>query len=164
MRVCGIDVSSKSIDAIFVPLDPELEDGQIDYFRLELAGDSAIDRASRAAGAIPSGTVWDDVVRVVIERPYGPAVHSVIVAHLVIGAIIANLPERLRPPTLIQPRSWRKKNGLPITASKQDVRAHVIRTVPGISAALAQDTYDAICIARAARALEIQGTQETIPV
>lgn len=166
MRVAGIDVSSKSIDIVTIPLE-EARDRprELGYSRIELDGEPAlraIERASLAADWIPRGTFWDEICRVAIERPFAGiagGAHSVMVAHLVIGAILAALPERLRPPILIQPRSWRAKNGLRVDASKKDVRAFVIGAHDGIRRDLEQDAYDAVCIARACRRIELADIQ-----
>ena len=170
VRVAGIDVSSKSIDVVTIPIEDRGLARDLGYHRIELAGQDAIERASLAADWIPRGTFWDEISRVHIERPFAGiagGAHAVLVAHLVIGAIIAALPERLRPPFLIQPRSWRKRGlELPVDASKAAVRARVIELHPGIRRDLEQDAYDAVGIARSARAAWLEETakqrQETM--
>ena len=155
MRVAGIDVSSRAIDIVTVPLDGDYNGREVEWTRISLEelGTDAITRASNAAGEIPRGTFWDTICHVAIERPYGRGIHSVMTQHLVIGAIIGALPERLRPPRLIAPQSWRKQAGMKHDASKDDVRRSVIALVQGMRRDLPQDVYDALSIARAGRAL-----------
>lgn len=153
IRVAGIDVSSKSIDIVTLPLDPDLE-GAPGGLSIPLHGPTALDRACYAAGSIPRGTFWDDIAEVAIERPYGPGPDALLAMHLMLGLLVAAMPERLHPPLLLQPATWRKHAGLSGRAEKEDVFAFAVEHMP--ARPRSQDVADAFCIARAARALNLE--------
>lgn len=153
MYVVGVDVSSFAIDIVGLPLDDGPEASLARVRHIPLAGRTAIERAMLASSMIPRGTAWDEVARVAIERPYGPGGDTLFALHLAVGAVVGALPEHLLPPLLLRPSSWRKKAGLSGRATKAEVKEFVREHYPGASR-WKQDTCDACCIARAARAIE----------
>ena len=163
MNVAGVDISTHAIDIIKLPFD----NNQAEWHRFQLHGNTALNRATSAVTHAPRGTYWDDVALVAIERPYGPGRDTLFHLHLIIGCIIAALPERLRPPWLLHPSEWRKACGLPGNASKEDVAFYVDRaraaSAEGPSPLFTwpQDACDAYCIATAARNINQRGHLET---
>jgi hypothetical protein len=168
MLVAGIDVSTRAVDIIKLPLDGD----NARWDRYELEGPTALERATCLPEILPRGTYWDDVALVALERPYGPGRDILFHLHLVVGAVIAALPARLRPPWLMHPTEWRKACGMPGNAHKDAVRAwatvkrtrHTIEKSELWSRAYyeeprmwPQDACDAYCIAYAARALNEKG-------
>lgn len=157
VRAAGIDVSSRAIAIVTVPLDPELDhtiDGAPGGATIPLHGPTALERACYAAGSIPRGSFWDDIAEVAIERPYGTGPDALLAMHLMVGLLVAAMPERLHPPLLLQPNVWRKHAGLSGKAEKEDVLAFAIEHMPRRPAS--QDVADAFCIARAARSLNLE--------
>jgi hypothetical protein len=156
MFVVGVDVSSHAIDIVGLPLDGEYP---VKVQHIPLPGLArAVERAQLAPDLIPRGGAWDEVVRVAVERPYGPGGDTLFALHLVVGAVIGALPERLRPVLLLNPSSWRARAGLSGRASKADVKRFV-RAMHAPAGFWKQDTCDAFCIARAARIIE-RGEQQ----
>jgi hypothetical protein len=147
--VVGVDVSSFAIDIVGLPLDG---DEPVRVTSIPVKGARALERAQAAPARIPSGSAWDEVVAVAIERPYGPGGDTLFALHLMVGAVIAALPERLLPAELLHPASWRKRAGLHGHASKLDVKRYV-RAMHPPAEHWKQDTCDAYCIARALRAM-----------
>lgn len=146
----GIDVSTYAIDIVGLPEDEGVAVTMVSS--IPLRGATALERAMLAPSVIPRGSAWDDVVRVAIERPYGPGGDTLFALHLMVGAVVAALPERLRPVLLVRPATWRKQAGLSGRASKADVKAYVRELVLAASAdRWKQDTCDAYCIALALR-------------
>ena len=147
VNVCGIDYSTRAIDAVFVDLD-DLQPPQ--WLRYELVGADAWER-TRQIRHLP--WVWDDVLAVGLEEPRGPGTGVLL---RVQGAILTRIPGAL----LVQPwvpSQWRKAVGLSGNASKLDVKdyiqsEHTGWVVGGGPAAWPQDAYDAYCIALATRA------------
>jgi hypothetical protein len=162
MHIAGIDVSTRAVDIIKLPLDGD--NAQWDHY--DLVGPTALERVCWTFYDIPKGTYWDNVALVAIERPYGPGRDILFHLHLVVGAVIAALPARLRPPWIMHPTEWRKACGLSGNASKADVLRFAADQVYDLAAIPVrhwkterwpQDAYDAYCIAYAARALNEKG-------
>jgi hypothetical protein len=158
MHVAGIDVSTRAVDIVKLPFDG---DAAV-WTRVELRGDTALERATSTATWVPRGIYWDNVALVAIERPYGPGRDILFHLHLVVGAVIAALPARLRPPWLMHPTEWRKACGMAGNVSKDEVSQFVrYCRPPGVGSSLGfnwpQDACDAYCIAYAARALNEKG-------
>lgn len=153
MNVAGVDLSTRAIDIVKVPLDtvraPE-------WHRFPLAGSDAFDRARSVRDALPGRTsvIWDDVLALGIEDPRG---HGAGHIYRVQGAILSCLPAHLLVHPLI-PSQWRKLVGLKGNASKEDaftlaiqyVNSHGHNTWP---LAVPTDATDACCIALATRSL-----------
>lgn len=154
MWVAGIDYSTHAVDVVHVHLD----DFQGPWwFRYEMEGNDAFDRARRAY--IPSGQAWDDVLAVGIEDPRGQNAGAL---YRVQGAILAQIPAAKLVHPLI-PSQWRKLVGLPGNATKQQVYLRSWEFIydehPGKTGtdwaerAWPQDAHDAHCIALATRTL-----------
>lgn len=155
MNVAGIDVSSRAVDIVAVPLDPDIIAAPA-WEHHEFVGANAIERATIAPDVIPRGTFWDNVAEVAIERPYGPGGDTLFALHLMVGAVAAALPARLRPPLFLHPSQWRKAAGISGRASKEDVARYAVSHSGLLTDAWTQDACDAYCIAIAARNLNLE--------
>jgi hypothetical protein len=153
MNIAGIDVSTRAVDIVKLPFDGD----NAQWDRYDLVGPNALERVCWTFYDIPKGTYWDNVALVAIERPYGPGRDILFHLHLVVGAVIAALPARLRPPWLMHPTEWRKACGLPGNASKGTVTEWTYWYGPQGTEEWPQDACDAFCIAYAARALNEKG-------
>jgi hypothetical protein len=158
VNVAGIDVSTRAVDIVKLPLDGD----NAQWGRYELEGPTALERACWTARILPRGTYWDDVALVAIERPYGPGRDILFHLHLIMGALIGTLPKWLRPPWLMHPTEWRKACGLAGNASKESVYTFALNqrvqaSTTAFHSQWPQDACDAYCIAYAARALNEKG-------
>jgi hypothetical protein len=154
MLVAGIDVSTRAVDIVKLPFDGD----NAQWERYDLVGPTALERVCWTFYDIPKGTYWDDVALVAIERPYGPGRDILFHLHLVVGAVIAALPARLRPPWLMHPTEWRKACGLSGSATKDEVAFFAVNAGhPNDFRDWPQDACDAFCVAYAARALNEKG-------
>ena len=145
MKVCGIDLSSFTVDMVFVDLDTN----HTDWRRFLLEGSDAWERTRNVRDALPNRTVsvWDDVIAIGIEQPAGH--HGVLPLIRVQGAILQCLPAA----TLVQPYTparWRVLAGLPGHALKADVKQRSLEL--GGNTDWPQDGHDAHLIARAMQA------------
>jgi len=154
MYVAGVDVSTKAIDLVLVPV----EDGPPVWHHYPLTGTDAWERTRSIPSAMPdrASTFYDTVVAIGVENPAG--LHGAHAVQRAVGAVLACLP----PLTLVQPwrpSEWRKAVGLPGNCGKAHVMQHadLHRGYYGDSSHWPQDACDALCIAVATRnALEKQ--------
>ena len=147
VNVCGIDYSTRAIDAVFVDLDdiaPPL------WIRHKLEGADAWERTRQVR--FWSVAFGEDVLAVGLEEPRGRNAGAL---YRVQGAILARLPGRVLVEPWV-PSSWRKACGMKGDASKEDVRMWALADMKGMAGEgwreASYDATDAYCIALATRA------------
>ena len=142
MNICGIDLSSFTVDMVLVDLDTN----HIEWHRYVLDGTDAWERTRRVRDSLPArtDTLWDDVIAIGIEQPAGH--HGVLPLIRVQGAILQCLPAA----TLVQPYTparWRVLAGLRGHALKAEVKQRSLALDGGTD--WPQDAHDAHLVARA---------------
>lgn len=144
--IVGIDLSTKAVDISAV-------DGQ-GFFclwkRIETAGENAHERALPLPAALPSERWWDEVEHVSIEEPIGAAFKAVATLNVVIGVLIASLPERLRLPERcwrVPQQEWKSGLGLREKPSARALVALGCAFDEGVFAGVTQDGLDAAALA-----------------
>jgi hypothetical protein len=143
VNVCGIDYSTRAIDAVFVDLDdiaPPL------WIRHELVGEDAWERTRQVR--FWSVAFAEDVLAVGLEEPRGRNAGAL---YRVQGAILARLPGRVLVEPWV-PSQWRKAVGLSGSASKTEIRDRAESDLATEFNVWPQDACDAYCIALATRA------------
>ena len=152
--VAGIDFSTRHIDIVLIPEDPDERGATHHAFPLE--GADAFDRTRNIRQAMPLRSWWDEqgVTAIGIEEPMGPG-HITAKLKAVQGGILQTLPAALLVHPL-SPSEWRKGAGLKGNATKDEVQAFV-REQLGENPHWPQDAFDAWAIAVAVRALVVVG-------
>lgn len=157
----GIDYSTMFVDVVLVDEDDR---ALADYRRFQLAGETAFERA-RSVGQqtdLFASDLWDDIVAVGIEDPFGgnPRSRQVVPKlKMVQGAIVAGL----RSDLLVQPFSpneWRSTVGLAGNCAKGVVArwaqlelGHLVDDNERPKKRWLQDGYDAYGLAIAVQRL-----------
>jgi hypothetical protein len=150
VRVAGIDLSTHAVDVVLLEEDSDAAT----WDRFPLQGDTALRRTRSIREALPGRSWWEDqsVYLMAIEYPAGRFIKSLAPLFRIQGAIIACLPVDIELWEL-PPGEWKRAFGLPGSASKEEVFAHVANLWSNGPLAILQDTADAYGIAYAARRL-----------
>ena len=150
MRIIGIDPDTKSVT--FVQLDTKnQEEWRNCLVRVEVKGRRAEDRVEKLwEGLDVFSTVWrlKHPDWVYIETPVmGVNAKALRDQAVVVGLIRSFLWRKKLPHSMVDNGTWKKAvlgNG---HASKEEIAAYA-QSVLGLEAGLAQDYYDAACIAQ----------------
>ena len=145
MKVCGIDLSSFTVDMVLI----DQNNNTVEWHRYMLEGTDAWERTRRVRNSLPARAdpLWDEVIAIGIEQPAGH--HGVLPLIRVQGAILQCLPVA----TLVQPYTparWRVLAGLRGHALKDEVKERSLEL--GGAPDWPQDGHDAHLIARAMQA------------
>ena len=152
MRVAGVDGDTKTITIFTVD-----DEGNKGTMRLEAKGRRAEDRfqslVEQIQKAISGSLPLADYVYV--ERPFvGPNRKAAIDMGMVVGALRAELIRRGTPHSLIDPATWKTKTLGTSRVSKEEIKQWAMVRF-GLEDGLAQDFYDAACIA--AHGIQVMG-------
>jgi hypothetical protein len=164
--IAGIDYSTHFVDVVLLDEDTDAAT----WYRFELEGQDAFDRARSVRTNVPRGAFWDKVLAVGIEQPRG----KFGVTHMmrIQGAVLTCIPaDKLVHP--LNPSDWRKTVGVPGNASKQAVQrftdehrvSHALWGGDGPyrqPPVWPQDACDAYCIALATRTLLQHDVREAV--
>lgn len=152
MRIAGVDLDTKTV-TIFVVEKNDLYRGGPEStasLRLECKGRRAEDRFLSLAREMhnkgPEGFLAKSDY-VYIERPFvGPNRKAAIDMGMVVGAFRAALERLIIPHSLVDPAVWKTKTLGTSRVSKEEIKQWAMVRF-GLEDGLAQDFYDAACIA-----------------
>jgi hypothetical protein len=136
--LCGIDFSTKQIDAALIPLDPGNHDVAAVTFRTApiqsgLRGADRIRDAAHAARQLLFDVKGYEVASVWIEEPFGAYRTADRALLPLMGALVAAIPQRMSV-AVIGVQEWRRALGLPGSLTK----------VAAIDEATTRSGFDAI--------------------
>lgn len=149
MRFVGVDVNAQEVNLVSVDLDT-MEATQ----HLLVGAERAFETARLMTTMMPHSSWWDDVALVAVERPSGRFKNVIYAQGLVIGAVLAIIPNRIVVQTFV-PANWRRLIDLPGNASKEMVQAWASEY--GATSSWDEHACDALALAHAALAYNNTG-------
>jgi hypothetical protein len=157
--IAGIDYSSVAVHVVAIDEDSGLYAGHL-VADLECGPGDAFERARRVRYLLPPAGYWrDNYAAIGIEETFSNRVGTAVTLARVQGAILAVLPREMLvlplPANYKAPHGWKALTVGKTNASKDEVRAWAL--AQGMPPGLAQDFYDAYCIAHATRKLLERG-------
>jgi hypothetical protein len=142
-RVCGIDLSTRSVDLVFLHETENAARWHSIPLERGIAGVRSIRRAYSWQAEL------EDVYLVAIEDPFSAGRTQAKQLGRVAGAILSSIPANLEV-WMMRPDEWRMACGMAGNASKRAVADWVRERMPEVEM-WSQDAADAYCIAYAAR-------------
>jgi hypothetical protein len=164
--VLGIDLSSSAID--LVCLDENCDTAE--WARITLLGQTPFERCRTVAELMPQPGWYETrgVYLVAVERPRSRFFVSLAAQLPIFGAVVAALPDDL-PAFELAPTEWRQAIGLAGNCDKDTVAQWARETwalaggCPRLEGET-QDTWDAYCVAYAARELNRRAIEKKMAV
>lgn len=150
MTFAGLDVAAGMLDLVRVDFDT----GRARWHHVD-AGPKGWDTARHMREHLPAGSWWDDVAVLAIERPMGHLTGVVWAQGLVIGAVLARVPESV----LVQDytaQEWHRALGLPSRADKLATQAWALNN--GADHEWTEHACEALCVAHAAIRTNLLGS------
>jgi hypothetical protein len=146
VKTAGIDFSSYAVDLVTIDADTN----HAEWRRYPLTGNDAFERTRNVRDAMPPRTamIWDDILALAIEIPFGPNKGALAP---ILGAITACMPRALLVEPMSAPR-WKKLVGLPGNCDKAAVRLSAV-ALGADQSWCASDPYDAYMLACSVRGL-----------
>ena len=117
MFFTGLDVAATHLDIVSVDLDT----GAVKSHRFP-GGKKGWETARSMREVLPHASYWDDVALLAIERPVGARTSTIWAQGLVIGAVLALVPQSVLIQDF-QANEWKTLVGLRGGASKEEVMA-----------------------------------------
>lgn len=153
MKFVGIDANAREVNLVAI----DLESYEVKWNKL-LGGPKAWDTARGITSVAPHHSWWEDVALVAIERPIGARSNVIWAQALVIGALIAIIPNHVVVQDF-QATVWKNLVGLPHKAGKDEVMVWAAQY--GAESDWDEHACDALAICHAALNYNNTGTPMT---
>lgn len=156
MRLAGIDLSTRFIDIVTLPLNGEGAEGALwRRFAIDDPRDDDL-RAFRATRRVPVALAqfdWTDVELAYVEAVWNRAYDVLKKLARIQGAVIASIPASVAIIDETASTEWKQACGLPANATKDECMAQALTLGFDTGEAMPQDGADAFLVAVGMRTL-----------